>query len=371
MRISEKWLGDGLLVALVAAIGLVVTTFLDKTSTVDREVDALAMILVAGAALPLIVRRRRPLITLAAATACVTAYLIIGYPYGPILLSFLVAVYTVATYLPLRQSAPAVFAALLVLLSHVLTHEAALGGVTGLIPGSAWAVIPFAIGVTVRQTREATARARAEALREQVYDERLRIAQEVHDVVGHGLAAIKMQADIALHLLAKKPDQAEVALTAISRTSTDALAELRATLAVVRREEQKEIRTENAGLDRLEDLRQRMGEAGVEVSLHTNGSPNGIPAAVGLAGYRVVQESLTNVLRHSAARVASVDVGYETDAVLITVSNPAASASIREGGSGIPGMRNRVTSLGGDFTAGPTSDGRFEVRARIPLGGRS
>jgi signal transduction histidine kinase len=366
----RRWLGDGLLVAVIIAIGLPATVALNKASTVDHEVDVIALLLVVGAALPLVVRRRWPLITLAVTTACVSAYLITGYPYGPILLSFLVAVYTVASRLPLRQAAPATFAALLVLLVHVLTHKAAIGGLTGLIPGSAWAVIPFAIGVTVRQTRESAARARAEALREQVYDERLRIAQEVHDVVGHGLAAIKMQADIALHLLARKPDQAEVALTAISRTSTEALAELRATLAVVRREDQEEIRTENAGLDRLADLRRRMSEAGIEVSLHTNGSPNGLPAAVGLAGYRVVQESLTNVLRHSQAKVASVDVGYQTDAVLITVSNPAAGVSIREGGSGIAGMRNRVTSLGGDFSAGPTADGRFEVSARIPLGGR-
>ena len=107
-----------------------------------------------------------------------------------------------------------------------------------MLPASAWVVVPFAVGVVVRVSREATARtraeearSRAEQARRQADEERLRIAQEVHDVVGHGLAAISMQAEIALHLLPKRPEQAEAALTAISRTSREALDELRVTLA--------------------------------------------------------------------------------------------------------------------------------------------
>jgi signal transduction histidine kinase len=331
--------------------------------------DGWAFAMVVLTALVLVVRRRWPLVTLAAATVLTSAYLILGYPYGPILFSFLVAVYTVACHLPLSRSAPASLAALAILLTHLLTNRTPLPGFLGLVPASAWVAVPFAIGVTVRLSRESIARARAEALRQHMYDERLRVAREVHDVVGHGLAAIKMQADVALHVLPRKPEQAEIALTAISRTSSKALDELRATLALLRRPGSDSRRSPVPGLARLEDLRQRMGDAGVEVHLDTTGSPRALPAAVDLAGYRVVQESLTNVLRHGEAKLASVRVGYDTDAIVIAVSNPVSHVSSRGDGLGIPGMQERVTSLGGEFTAGPTPDGRFEVRATLPTGG--
>ncbi len=181
-------------------------------------------------------------------------------------------------------------------------------------------VVPFAIGVTVRFNRESVARERAEAVRQRVADERLRVAQEVHDVVGHGLAAIKMQADIALHVLAKKPDQAETALHAISRTSTQALDELRATLTVVRGAEVD--RAPAPGLGKVDDLRQRMGAAGVQVHLTTTGHRPELPSAVDLAGYRVVQEGLTNVLRHGDEKVAAVGIDYKGHDVVITISDP-------------------------------------------------
>jgi signal transduction histidine kinase len=361
-------LGDIALASGLALIGVVGTAGADRSTEVDLPVDARAFGIVVITALVLIVRRRWPLATLAASAALTSTYLVLGYPYGPILLSFLVAVYTVARYLPPSRSTPAALAALAILLVHLFTNPAALPGLLGVFPASAWVVVPYAIGVTVRLSRESAARGRAEAVRRRVDDERLRVAQEVHDVVGHGLAAIKMQADVALHLLARKPEQAENALTAISRTSAEALDELRATLAVVRRTESDATRSPAPGLDRLEDLRHRMGEAGVEVHLDTTGSPRELPAAVDLAGYRIVQESLTNVLRHGEAKVATVLVGYETDAVVIAISNPASHVSTGRHGLGIPGMRERVTSLGGDFAAGPTSDGRFEVRASLPTG---
>jgi signal transduction histidine kinase len=229
--------------------------------------------------------------------------------------------------------------------------------------------VPFAIGATRRLSLESAAQARAEVLRQHVNDERLRVAQEVHDIVGHGLAAIKMQADIALHVLAKKPDQAGTALNAISRTSSEALEELRATLAVVRRTSADTSRQPAPSLTRIDELRQRMADAGLDVCLETSGAPRALPAVVDLAGYRVVQESLTNVLRHSVARTATVMVRYDDDAVHVVVTNPARDVPGARGGLGIAGMRRRVTALGGEFHAGATTDGRFEVRARIPTGG--
>lgn len=381
MRLTKSLFGDIGLAFALAAFGVVGTAGADDNTEADLPIDARGFALVLACAAVLVLRRRWPLITLGTATILTWSYLILGYTYGPILVTFAVAVYTVARYLPLARSVPASVAALAILLTALFTNSAALPGYFGLIiPATAWVIVPFAIGFTVRLTRETADRVRAEAIRQRVDDERLRVAQEVHDVVGHGLAAIKMQADVALHVLHKKPEQAEIALNAISRTSTDALDELRVTLAAVRHTEPDAARSPTPGLARLEALGQRMSEAGVDVLLESHGPAKTLSAAVDLAGYRIVQESLTNVLRHSDATVATVRLGYEADALVITVSNAAGRARIAGAGStvdhgdrrvrpdgfGISGMRDRVALLGGDFAAGPTQDGRFEVRACLP-----
>ena len=337
---------------------------------VNRPVDTIGLALVAGTGLVLVVRRRWPLLTLAGTTVMTSAYLIASYPYSLILLSFAVAVYTVARHRPLVVALPAAVAALVVLLLHLLTNSAALPGFLGLAPATAWVAVPFAFGATRRVSAAAAAQARAEALRQHVDDERLRVAQEVHDIVGHGLAAIKMQADIALHLQDRKPEQARTALDAISRTSSEALDELRATLAVVRRTGAADARAPAPGIARIEDLRQRMAETGLEVEVRTAGTPRALPAVVDLTGYRVVQESLTNVLRHSDVRTATVTVRYDDEALQVVVANPdpGRGGTHRDGGLGIPGMRERVTDLGGKFWVGATPGGQFEVRATIPTG---
>jgi signal transduction histidine kinase len=140
--------------------------------------------------------------------------------------------------------------ALVVLLTHLFTNDAALDGWLGLIPASAWVVVPYAVGTTVRLTREAAELVRSEALRQQLDDERLRIAEEVHDVVGHGLAAIQMQADIALHVAEREPGQTRAALERISRTSAEAFEELRSTLHLIRRAGEIP-RVPTPGLDRI------------------------------------------------------------------------------------------------------------------------
>ncbi len=365
---------DLAIAAVLTVVGVVGTTATDGMNGADERVDATALGMVVAAALAVAFRRRWPLPVLAVVTALVSAYLLLGYPYGPVFFPFFVAVYTVAAHRTTATAAIAAVAAYAALLGHLFTHEAAVGGFAGVVPAAAWVVVPSAIGITVRLTREARQREQAEAVRERVYDERMRIAQEVHDVVGHGLAAIKMQADVALHLLARKPEQAEQALEAISRTSTEALAEVRATLAVVRQPESA--RAPTPALARLDELRRRMTEAGVRVDVHTTGTPRQLPAAVELAGYRVVQEALTNVLRHGEHKVATVRVAHDTDAVVITVTNPlphspaAAETATERTGYGISGMAERVEALGGTFSAGPTDDDRFEVRASIPTGSR-
>lgn len=361
---------DGLLALLLAVIGVFGTAGAGLRTDLDTDVDGVAYALVLLTALALVARRRWPRAVLAVATVATSGYLLLGYPYGPILVSFVVAVYTVARHLPIRPAAVACGLALLVLLAHVFTADGPQ--FAGVIPGSAWIVVPFALGATVRLNREAAVRTRAELARQYADSERLRVAQEVHDIVGHGLSAINMQAEIALHLLAKRPEQAEVALTAISRTSREALDELRVTLQVVRSSGVPETRTALAGLARLDDLVARMSETGVAVRVETSGRPGPLPSAIDLAAYRVVQESLTNVLRHAGPASATVRIGYEAAEVTVEVTD-SGSRSIRtdtprrDGGHGLAGMRERVDALGGTLDAGPLPGGGFRVFARLPL----
>jgi signal transduction histidine kinase len=369
VKLASSLLGDSMLAALLTLVGVVGTTFAGSPSRAEIPIDARGYVLVVTAAVVLAVRRRWPLAVLTVVTVCTSAYLILGYTYGPILISFMLAVYTAARHAPLNRAVPYSLAALAMMLAHLLVHSHRLG-FFWMIDVSAWVFVPFSLGFALRLRRETAVRARAEAIRQSVDDERLRVAQEVHDIVGHGLAAIKMQADVALHVLAKKPDQAEVALEAISRTSSQALDELRATLAMVRRTDAE--RSPVPSLTRLDELRRRMAEAGVYVRLENSGEPlAALPVAVDLTGYRIIQESLTNVLRHSGAEQATVGIRYEADSVLITVSNAVTEYSPGEGGLGIPGMRERVLALGGEFTAGPSRHDGFEVRARLPTGGPS
>jgi signal transduction histidine kinase len=367
VKLSRADVADIALGALLLLIGVVGTLRADAIHG-ERSIDGFGLALVVVAALLVTVRRRWPLGTLLASAAVTSTYLAVGYTYGPILLSFLVSVYTLARYRPLSVSLPAAAASLAALFVHLFTNDLALSGFLGVIPASAWVVVPFAVGVTVRTIQASAAQARSEAIRQRVDDERLRVAQEVHDVVGHGLAAISMQANVALHVLPKDPSQAETALEAISRTSAEALEELRATLATVRRTDGELPRTATPGLAQIEELCGRMRVAGVTVDLHVDGDRRVVPPAVGVAGYRVVQESLTNVLRHGEVAAATVRVGYDDDAVTLTVLNPARHVKPRADGLGLSGMRERVESLGGTFAAGATGDGQFEVRAHIPTG---
>ncbi|WP_247658688.1 sensor histidine kinase [Micromonospora sp. U56] len=357
---------DLALAVVLLLLGLLATGPAGRNQPGATPVDAGCLALVTVATLALTGRRLAPRATLAVVAVAVSAYLVLGYPYGPVLLTFLVAVYTVAVRLPIRPAAVAGAAALAVILVHVFWSRGASPGLPGVLPGSAWVVVPFALGVAVRTNRETVTRARTEQARRQADEERLRIAQEVHDVVGHGLAAISMQADIALHLMPKRPEQAEAALTAISRTSREALDELRVTLGAVRRGTE---RGPVPGLARLDALRERLAGAGLAVDLRVTGEPRPLPGAVDLAAYRVVQEALTNVLRHARVDAARVRVDYGREELVVEVTDRGVGGP-GAAGHGLAGMRERVTALGGSLTAGPGPDGGFRVSARLPVEAR-
>jgi signal transduction histidine kinase len=199
-------------------------------------------------------------------------------------------------------------------------------------------------------------------------EERLRIAREVHDVVAHSMVAINVQSGVAAHLLDHDTDQAREALLQIKRTSGDALTDLRATLGVLRDPAQAAPVGPAAGLDDLEAVAGRLRAAGVEVTVDVD-TIDVVPRPVQSASYRIVQEALTNVLRHANARAVSVVVRADDEMLTIVVADDGTGTrqSATESGAGVRGMRERAEALGGALHAGPSAEGGWRVEATLPL----
>jgi signal transduction histidine kinase len=254
--------------------------------------------------------------------------------------------------------------------------RAALGWVFFRIGAS---VMSAALGESVRSRRviavEAVQRAElAERSREQdgrarVDAERLRIAREVHDTVAHAIAVINVQSGVTAHVLDKRPEQAREALRTIERTSSQALHEMRAVLGVLRGTDDG--RVPCPGLGQLDDLAATARQAALDVVLDAAPPPPALPSAVGSAVYRIVQESLTNAIRHAGPTRVTVTLAYDADAVRVRVTDdgPGAGRPARDrgAGQGLLGMRERCRLLGGDLDAGPRPGGGFAVAARLPL----
>jgi signal transduction histidine kinase len=232
----------------------------------------------------------------------------------------------------------------------------------------AWLVILLGAAELIRVRRqraiEVDSRREAEDQR-RASEQRMAIARDLHDVVAHNISVINVQANTALHLMDRQPERAREALTAIHDVSKQALTELRSVLGVLRAAD-----TENAplapspGLDRLREL--ASGAAGISVQLLTDGSPRPLAAGVDIAAYRIVQEALTNVIRHSGGKTATIRLRYEEEALTISVDDDGTGVRLPRKGNGMTGMTERAHALGGTLEAGPRPGGGFRVLARLP-----
>lgn len=336
---------------------------------VDLPVLTFVLVVASGAFLAL--RRVQPLVALAGTAGATAVYLALDYPFGPILLSVAVAAFAVAVREPPRRAFTAAGVAIALIVVPVGLRqdwtESWVASLGRLAAAPSWILAAGAIGLAVRAIRRSGEQARAEEGRRQAYEERLQTAREVHDIVGHGLAAISMQAGVALHVLDRSPERTRELLTSIRDSSQHALDELRATLAVFRSDAVAE-RAPLAGLAGLDTLVSRMADSGVPVAVSTSGTPLPLLATVDHAAYRIVQESLTNVLRHAGPTTATVRLGYGADRLTVEVADrgrgPVADTAP---GQGVAGMRARAEGLGGTLSAGPGEDGGFRVRAELPL----
>jgi signal transduction histidine kinase len=344
-----------------------------------RALDALAYALVVSAAVALVGRRTWSSATLVVTAVGTSVYLAVGYPYGPIVFAPIIALYTAAAWWRVGPSLAACGLVTVAVVAPVLWVADRVDVVAAAARLVFFVgVLPWMVGMVVRSARLGDLRVRVEDERRRVYEERLQIAAEVHDVVGQGLAVIAMQAGVALHVADTRPEQAKTALEAIRRTSRDALDELRGTLAVFRQPDGGEDTLGGAvphslpGLGQLDRLVANMADSGLRVQLIVEGQPTELPAMVDLAGYRIVQESLTNVLRHAGPTRSTVRVDYQPDGVVLAITDDGRARVADEagsGGHGIAGMRERAAVLGGWLQAGPRSQGGFSVQARLPVRG--
>jgi len=207
-----------------------------------------------------------------------------------------------------------------------------------------------------------------EAAQRRAMEERLRIARELHDSLTHSISVIRVQAGVAVHLARKRGEDVPPALLAIQEAGADAVRELRATLGVLRSEEDGD----GSGLGQLDSLVARARAAGLPVTMTVTGAQRPLPPEVDQAAYRIVQEALTNVGRHAGHARASVHLHYTPETLSIQIDDDGNGTVTPAGtrpsgpGLGLVGMRERVSALGGWLQAGPQDDGGFQVRAELP-----
>ncbi len=241
-----------------------------------------------------------------------------------------------------------------------------------LLAGWTLALVIAAEATRIRPERAAATRASPHLdQRRHQSEERLRVARDLHDVIGHNISLIHVQASMGLDLMDSQPEQAGAALSAIKAASKEALEELRTMLTALRRDDEAAPRSPAPGLDRLPELIGLTRAAGLSVEVEITGTAPPLPAAVHLAAYRIIQESLTNVARHAGRARVTVRVTFDDAGMHVEIDDdgtpPSEEASATGTGSGITGMRERATALGGDLSAGFRPGGGFRVSARLPV----
>ncbi|CAL9549407.1 sensor histidine kinase [Streptomyces sp. enrichment culture] len=333
----------------------------------------------------LLLRRSRP-VAVAVVTLLASA---VYYPTssydGPLMVTFALALYTTAAEGRFVAAVALASVTLLAVGLGEIRQDAGRRQIddTSLVMLAGWLISLVAVGRAqrtrlaylheVEQRALAAEREQEARARQSATEERLRIAREVHDVLGHSLSLINVQSSAALHRLAKKPGPAEAlpaateALEAVKATSKDALRELRGTLGALRRSDEAAPTAPVSGLDRLDELVGRARAAGLDVTARTEGTPRPLPPALDLAAYRIVQESLTNVTRHARATAALITLAWTDDELRLRIEDDGeGSPDAGARGSGLRGMAERARAFGGELTAGNTGHG-FEVSARLPF----
>jgi signal transduction histidine kinase len=370
---TTVWVVDAT-VAVVVGAAQIAGTVAASSHHGSRSVTTGGLVLLAASAAVLVARRRFPVATLTVTFLTTLWYELTPNPdraiWGALTVAFGTAIYRrkraaaiaslVAGYVAMLWGPPLVG-------SHPAPSAAGALGLAVLLlfmlAVAEWIRLRNQRAVAVAQRFEEQARRRAG-------EERLRIARDLHDVVAHNISVINVQANTALHLMGRQPDRARAALTTINDVSKQALIELRSILGVLRDVDEDAPLAPSAGLDHLDGLVRHAKAAGLTVRVEEHGDKVPLPASVDLSAHRIVQEALTNTVRHSGATAAVVRIAYEKRAVTVEVDDdglPGKPIRMNGTGNGIVGMTERADALGGRLEAGPLTGGGFRVKAWLPL----
>jgi signal transduction histidine kinase len=364
----------------VAMLALLVGVAVSRHFHQQAGERTLALLLLAPfASLPLAVRRRWPVPVFFVVLVASVAYGVFG-PKVSTVTGATYGLYTVAVQADRKWSLLALAAVEAGVVVTVAEHgvgvnasfaTASNGGVvnvafTALVQLTVWLVADG-----IRRRRAYSASLRERSLREALSEQRLQIARELHDIVAHAMSVVAVQAGVGSHLIATRPDEAAKSLRAIEGTARAALSETRSLLGVMRDDDYDlASRSPVPGLDNLQALARRVADAGQPVTLRVEGQPHALPQSLELSVYRVVQEALTNVVRHAAPPVtATVVIRYDDGGVVVEVTDDGRDTGTKGsdgGGHGLAGMRERVSLLGGELSAGPRAGGGYRVVARLP-----
>jgi signal transduction histidine kinase len=347
-----------------------------------RGVLALLLVL---AMLPLALRRRAPatMLLIAAASLAVAAVVVRDSAGGvpvEVFIAMLVAFYSVGAHCDDRRPPVVGALALVVIAATDLARPGFFNGGHSARP-AAWLAFAIAwlVGRDMRRRRDRVAdlESRAEQLEREreekaqlaVSEERARIARELHDIVAHGVSVIVAQARAGPHLT-DDPERANGAFRAIESSGREALVELRRLLGILRSDDRQLAIGPQPGLTSLTSLVEQVRASGLPVELRLKGEPVHLPAGVDLSAYRIVQEALTNVVKHAHATSAEVEIRYRPDALELAIVDDGRGAAVSANGTGhgLIGMRERVALYGGKLDAGRRDGGGYSVRARLPLG---
>ena len=366
----RRWVLDVFAAVAVTSFLVVVTRHI-PVGAGERGLDSLGYLVLAGAGASVGLARVVPRVALGVVTVLLGTYAVRHYPGGPVFGTGWIVLFVLRRRTDRRT---ALAGAALLCAGLVGIGAAADGGfapVTLVFVGWSLAAVLLADVFEGRRThlRELEERARylertrEEEARRRVAEDRLRIARDLHDSVAHAMATISVQAGAAEHVVERRPEAAKEALAAIRRASGDVLDELGAMLTLLRDDDEAAERAPTPGLDRIRDL---VAASGVECALTLEGPLDAVGAPVGTAAYRIVQESLTNVLRHAPGARAAVTVrAGDGGALTVEVTDEGGATVTRNPGSGmgLRGMRERAEATGGTFASGPRAGGGYAVRA--------
>ncbi|WP_432135267.1 sensor histidine kinase [Streptomyces sp. bgisy154] len=339
--------------------------------------DTTGYVLVVLVHLPLVLRDRGPVVVCCLVHASWLVYIALGY--WPVVCSFgpMLAVYTVAALRPPRLAVPC--AALMTatwICAGAVSHTDGWPSVVG--QAVVYPAVLWRFGVVARRSAELTRRLRREQARRarrEVAEERGRIARELHDVVAHHMSVISVQTGLARFVFDTDRDTARAALETIDATGREALDELRRMLLLLRADDDGAPAAPMPGIARLEEMTERVRGGGVPVALTVQGTPRPLAPGVELCVYRVVQEALTNVLKHARGARAEVRLSYEPRHVTVSVTDDGEGVvpvRMRSGGGhGLIGMRERAKLYGGQISIGPRDQGGFAVRLTLPTSARA